>query len=57
MQGYWKCVSCWSEIGVKHWRGADVPALLLVLVVTVDKHDGVTSGRKQVRSVGCPDAC
>ena len=57
MQGFWKCISCWSELGVEHWRGADVPAQLLVLVVTVYLNDKVTSGRKWVRSVGCPDAC
>lgn len=57
MQEFWKCISCWSELGVEHQRGADVPAWPLVPVVTVYLCDKVTSGRKRVRSVGCPDVC
>lgn len=57
MQGFWKRISYWLEEGAEHWRGADVPARPLILVVTVYRHDKVTSGRKWVRSVGCPVVC
>lgn len=57
MQGFCKRISFWSELGVEHRRGAEVPTWLLVLVVTVYLRDKVTSGRRWVRTMGCPDGC
>lgn len=48
--GFCNRVSYWSELGLKHQRGADVPARTLVLVVTVYLWVGTGS-------VGCPDVC
>lgn len=57
MRGFCKHIRCWSGQGVEHQRGADVPAQLLVLVVTVYLCDKVASCRKWVGSRGYRDAC